>query len=141
MSEILIAPLATAVALLVSIALLRKAGVPEGRFVVCGFVVFGAALGILSALLWPSDLGVYVNIPGTAAGDWIYRFSIEHFGDPYSDQAHYSIPWILRIPQVYAMASPCLYVLIGFPVQRLANGIRRQGKDGLDSNHSDVRSG
>ncbi len=108
--------------------LFRRMGMPECRFVLYTFLIFGIALGLISAFLWPKDLGVYLNIPGTAAGDWIYRFSIEAFGNPHSDQAHYTIPWILRIPQVYAVASPMVYALIGMLIQLIYNRIRKRGK-------------
>jgi len=106
----------------------RCLGMPENRFVVYAFLIFGTVLGFASVFLWPADLGVYLNIPGTVVGDWIYRFAIETFGNPYSDQAHYSIPWILRVPQIYAVVSPVMYALIGMPVQFLYNRISMRGK-------------
>jgi hypothetical protein len=126
----LIPPLLAALALWAWILVLRRLGVPEGRVVILAFLSFGAVLGLVSALLWPMDLAVYLNLPGTAAGDWVYRFAIARFGDPHSDQAHYSIPWLLRIPQVYAGVTPVVFLLTGAPVQVLYHRLRRNGETG-----------
>jgi hypothetical protein len=106
-------------------------------------LLFGTALGLASVVLWPKDLGVYLNIPGTAAGDWVYRFSIEAFGNPHSDQAHYSIPWMMRVPQIHAVVSPILYLLPGIAVQWVYNRVRRveQRNEGLMARTGDWRRG
>ena len=129
MDGYLILPMLAAVFLFACAVLFRRAGMAADRFVVFTFLLFGIVLGFVSALLWPGDLGVYLNVPGTAAGDWLYRFSIERFGDPNSDQAHYSIPWIVRIPQIYAVVSPVVYLLIGVPIQILHNLIKKKPRE------------
>ncbi len=126
MDGYLILPILVALLLFGCAMLFRRMGMTENRFVILTFLIFGTALGLVSVFLWPGDLGVYLNVPGTAAGDWLYRFSIERFGDPTSDQAHYSIPWILRLPQVYAVVSPVVYALIGMPIQFFYNRIKRR---------------
>jgi hypothetical protein len=105
--------------------------------------LFGTVLGLASVFLWPKDLGVYLNIPGTAAGDWVYRFSIEAFGNPHSDQAHYSIPWMMRVPQIHAVVSPILYLLPGIAVQWVYNRVRRveQRNEGLMARTGDSAAG
>jgi len=50
-----------------------------------------------------------------------YNLSIQYFGDSSSPQAHYTIPWILRIPQVYVMASLILCGLVSLPLQWVSN--------------------
>ena len=72
-----------------------------------GFIAFGLAVGFLT--LWQfnhgSDSQLFLNIPSYFLGDGIYHLSIEYFGNPNSSQAHYTIPWILRVPQVYVLSS------------------------------------
>jgi hypothetical protein len=94
------------------------------RFVIMSFLLFGMALGLVSALLWPGDLSVYINVLGTAAGDWVYRAAIAWIGNPNSDQAHFTIPWLFRVPQVYAWISPLLYGAIGLACQLFYSRIR-----------------
>ena len=82
-------------------------------FIIC-FLVFGIGVGFVS--VWydnNTDTIFFFNIPGTLIGDGIYYRSIEVFGDPSSSQAHYSIPWVLRIPQVYVLASGLFWGLLG----------------------------
>jgi hypothetical protein len=129
MNAYLILPSLIALSLFVSAILFRRMGMAEDRFIVLVFLMFGAALGLVSAFLWPGDLGVYLNVPGTAAGDWIYRMAIAILGNPNSSQAHYSIPWILRIPQIHAVVSPAVYLLAGLPIQFVYNRIRRREKN------------
>jgi hypothetical protein len=124
----LILPILCFSSLGVCAVLFRRMGMPESRFVLYTFLIFGTLLGLISVFLWPKDLGVYLNFPGTAFGDWIYRFSIEVFGNSHSDQAHYTIPWIMRIPQVYAVVSPMVYALIGLLIQLIYNRIIGRGK-------------
>lgn len=79
-----------------------------------GFVAFGVATGFIA--VWfreHTDSLFLLNIPGTLLGDAVYRQSIRLFGDPHSPQAHYTIPWLLRIPQVYVPASLVFWGLIG----------------------------
>ena len=111
-------------------ALLRRFRVPKSRAVFLSFLIFGLATGMLAVALWPMDTSVYPNVLAAWAGDWIYVHAIEFIGDPHSDQAHYTIPWLLRVPQVYALASFILCGTLGMVTQWLYNrrpggGIRR----------------
>jgi hypothetical protein len=117
MTSSLILPVLSAGALLGLVFLFRRTGAPGNRFVIFSFLLFGVVLGLGSAFLWPQDLGVYLNVFGTAAGDWTYHAAIQLIGNPNSGQAHFTIPWIFRIPQVYAWVSPVLYGAIGWLVQ------------------------
>jgi len=126
MNFIWVLPLLSAGALFGLAVLFRRMGMPENRFVIISFLVFGIVLGLASALLWPQDPGVYLNILGTAAGDWFYHAAITLIGNPNSGQAHTTIPWILRIPQVYGWVSPLLYGAIGLPIQYFYSIVRKR---------------
>jgi hypothetical protein len=67
--------------------------------------------------LWPNDSSVLPNIFGVWLGDWIYRQAIAWMGNPYSAQAHETIPWIMRVPQVYVSASTGLCAAAGLALQ------------------------
>jgi hypothetical protein len=110
------------------VVLFRRWGVPEDRFVLASFLFFGMVVGMASTFLWPQDLGVYINIFGTSAGDWIYQTTIRLIGNPNSGQAHFTIPWIARVPQVYAWISPVIYGVIGISVQYGYWQIRKREK-------------
>ena len=70
--------------------------------ILLSFLIYGLLVGIFS-VWWRgvSDAIFVFNIPGVLLGDEVYSLSIFYLGDPNSPQAHYSILWILRIPQVY----------------------------------------
>jgi hypothetical protein len=78
------------------------------------FLLFGIIVG--SITLWfdkNTDSLFLLNIPGSLLGQAIYSGSIQLFGDPHSSQAHYTIPWILRIPQVDFLASLLFWGIAG----------------------------
>jgi hypothetical protein len=63
----------------------------------------------------------------------IYVVSIDLLGNPISDQAHYTIPWLLRIPQVCVPVSILFWGLLGLAIQVIRNALymktkRRAGK-------------
>jgi hypothetical protein len=99
------------------VLLLRKMRVPLERAIILGFLVFGAVTGMLAARAWPLDSSIYFNVFATYLGDQVYRLSIQYLGDASSPQAHYTIPWLLRIPQVYVIVSILLCGLVGLPPQ------------------------
>jgi len=103
------------------VLLLRKMGVSGKRAIILSFLVFGAVTGILTAWVWPIDSSVYFNFFASLLGDQVYNLSIQYFGDSSSPQAHYTIPWILRIPQVYVIASLILCGLVSLPLQWVHN--------------------
>ena len=70
------------------------------------FVIYGIVVSFLSVLWWNySNNLLILNIPGMLIGDEAYSLSIGLLGDPSSNQAHFTIPWILRIPQIYVPVS------------------------------------
>ena len=103
------------------VLLLRKMGVSGKRAITLSFLVFGAVTGILTAWVWPIDSSIYFNFFGSFLGDQVYHLSIQYIGNSRSSQAHYTIPWVLRIPQVYVMASIILCGLVSLPLQWVHN--------------------
>jgi hypothetical protein len=104
--------------------------------VLLGFLGYGVIVGLASIWWWHySDNVLPLNIPGTVLGDVVYRYSIEYLGDPYSGQAHFTVPWILRVPQVYAPVSAMVWGAVGMALQcvraliraRVARGARGAG--------------
>ena len=82
------------------------------------FVVYGLIVGFLTVWWWHySDNLFFPNIPAILLGDRAYSLSIDLLGDPSSAQAHYTIPWILRIPQVYVLASTTFWGFLGIVAQ------------------------
>lgn len=82
-------------------------------YIAC-FLLFGIGVGFVS--VWfdnNTDTVFLLNIPGTLIGEGIYSSSIKLFGDPSSNQAHYTIPWLLRVPQVFVLASGLFWGLLG----------------------------
>ena len=87
-----------------------------------GVLVYGIAVGLISAWWWHfSDNIFLLNIPGELLGYEVYELSIAILGDPGSPQAHYTIPWILRIPQVFVPVSTLLWGIIGVAIQMAYN--------------------
>jgi hypothetical protein len=103
------------------VSLLRTMGVSRKRAIILSFLVFGAVTGILTAWVWPIDSSIYFNLFASFLGDQVYNMSIQLFGDTSSPQAHYTIPWILRIPQVYVMTSIVVCGLVSLPLQWVYN--------------------
>lgn len=103
------------------IMILRKMQVSVKKAILLSFLVFGMVTGFLTAWVWPTDSSIYFNVFATLLGDQVYNLSIQYFGDMSSPQAHYTIPWILRIPQVYVIASIVLYGLVGLLLQLVYN--------------------
>ena len=118
---LLILPAIYGLVILGLIEVFRRMQVLSKKAILLGFVVFGIAIGLLTASLWPADSSFYFNVFGALLGDQVYALSIQYFGDIVSPQAHYTIPWILRIPQVYVITSIVLYGLVGLLFQLVYN--------------------
>ncbi len=115
--------------ILVLVLLLPKIGVPQTRAIILGFLIFGAVTGILTAWAWPLDSSIYFNLFATFLGDQLYNLSIQYLGDMHSSQAHYTIPWILRVPQVYVLTSTVVCGLVSLPFQWVYNRVATGGKE------------
>jgi hypothetical protein len=88
------------------------------------FLLYGICVGFLSLWWWNfSDNLFLLNIPGMLLGDILYDISIYLIGDPFSPQAHSTIPWVFRIPQVYVFVSILFWGIIGVIFERLRNYI------------------
>ena len=84
------------------------------KITITGFIIFGAVVGLTAVWFRQNTDAVFLlNIPGTWLGDAIYNLSVRLFGDPNSSQAHYTIPWLLRIPQVYVPVSILFWGILG----------------------------
>jgi len=91
-----------------------------------GFLAYGVIVGLLSAWWWGiSDNVFFPNIPGMLLGDLVYNLSIKYIGDPHSSQAHYTIPWILRIPQVYVPVSVLFWGVMSLAIRAAIGRTRR----------------
>jgi hypothetical protein len=107
------------------VKVLHKIGLSGRKRIFLSFLIFGIVTGIMVARTWPKEAGIYFNIFTVFFGDLIYEFSIQYLGDISSPQAHYTIPWFLRVPQVYVLASVVLWVSLGLLVQAIYN--RKKG--------------
>jgi len=125
---LLILPAIYGLVILGLIVVFRQMQVPPKKAVLIGFLVFGTAIGFFAAWLWPADSSFYLNIFPALLGDQVYNLSIQHFGHMISPQAHYTIPWILRIPQVYVITSIVLYGLVGLLLQLIYNRWTERGR-------------
>ncbi len=105
------------------IVVFRKMQIASKKAILLAFLVFGTVMGFFTAWLWPADSSSYFNFFPAVLGDQVYNLSIQHFGDIISPQAHYTIPWILRVPQVYVITSIIAYGLIGLLLQLIYNGV------------------
>ena len=100
------------------------------RIILIGFILYGIAVGFISVWFRQNTDSVFLlNIPGTLLGDAVYGFSINFLGDPHSSQAHFTIPWILRIPQVYVPVSIFFWGLLS-AVILVTYGKFRKGRKG-----------
>jgi len=66
-------------------------------------------------VIWPKDpFYIFIlNAPALCLGDLVYNSLISFFGNPSSPQAHYTIPWMFRIPQIYFFTSIVFWFIIG----------------------------
>lgn len=103
------------------IAVLRKVGVPGRLATLVSLLAFGVGMGLAAAWLWPLDTAAVVNMPASLLGDRLYVWTIALFGDPHSPQAHYTTPWIFRVPQVYVLASVLIWGTFGLIIQLIHN--------------------
>ncbi|MFC1802851.1 hypothetical protein ACFL0D_02670 [Thermoproteota archaeon] len=92
--------------------------------ILLGLTSYGLVVGFLSSWWWQiSDNPFLLNIPGVILGDTVYELSIQLFGVPFSPQANSTIPWVLRVPQVYIPVSVIVWFLCGLLIQALYNKV------------------
>lgn len=110
---------------LMLVLLLYKLGVRERYMIFTGFAVFGLLAGTFSGLVEHREGLMISNILGVCLGDEVSSYAINHLGDPYSPQAHYTIPWAFRIPQVYLFTSLVSYSIVGLVIQAAYNMFKK----------------
>lgn len=101
--------------------LLRRFRIFSRTGILVGCLCGGVVAGCLAVLVWPADSVTLVNLPGVLMGDFVYHAAIRLIGDPSSSQAHFTIPWLFRVPQVYLSVSLVLWGLVGVVVQLITN--------------------
>lgn len=105
-------------------AALRRVGVSRGRAVFLSFLVFGTSTGLLLTDTYPSEGTWVFNVYSAWAGEWVYGWATGYFGAG-SPAPHYSVPWPLRIPQVFLVASFVLWGGLGAVIQVGYNRVKR----------------
>lgn len=100
---------------------LRRIGIRDRTAIFAGFTMFGLLSGLLATLYGHHEGQGIFNIIGVPLGEEVYSYSIDHFGNPDSGHAHYTIPWILRIPQICFFTSTIIFSLIGLIIQLIYN--------------------
>ncbi|NOZ58177.1 MAG: hypothetical protein GXO66_01145 [Euryarchaeota archaeon] len=108
---------------------LRRMGIFPRWEIALSFLIFGGGAGLLAAWVWPGEACVLLNVFAVFLGDEVYRLAILHLGDISSPQAHYTIPWILRIPQVYVVVSVAFWGLVGLLLQSAFSRRKRPPAD------------
>ena len=103
------------------VVILSGLGVPSKWRILSGFLIFGIAAGMLATWQWPSDIIFMYNFPAAFLGNEGYVRSIQYLGDPYASNAHETIPWFLRIPQIFVIVSVVFWGLTGVLVQLAIN--------------------
>ena len=96
-------------------------GISAEKRISLSFLLFGTVTGLLVAWTWPGDLAVRINYVTVFLGDEVYHVATLYIGDASSSQAHYTIPWILRVPQVYVVVSIIFWSLLGAVIQFVYN--------------------
>jgi len=120
MITLLFWPLIYAAIISILILVLHEIGVAKRRVLFASFTLFGILLGLAAALRGLGETAHMIN-PGGLWGEEMYEFFIWHIGDPHSAFAHYTIPWALRIPQIFLFTSAIAWGLIGALAQLIYN--------------------
>ncbi|MFA4837245.1 MAG: hypothetical protein WC749_14410, partial [Dehalococcoidia bacterium] len=111
---------------IVALALLfRGLGMSKRQIIFASFAAFGLLSGLMLASSKSSEGLQMVNIIGENLGERIYEFSIDHFGNPHSSNAHYTIPWLLRLPQVRLFTSVVPLSFLGLLAQLVYNRVKK----------------
>lgn len=100
---------------------LRLCRFPRRYLLLTGFTLFGIIAGAMALIYSRCDSSVLFNLPAVLLGEGLYGLTINIFGDPGSAQAHYTIPWLFRIPQVIPFVSVLFWGLLGLVGQIIFN--------------------
>jgi hypothetical protein len=82
------------------------------------FILVGIFVGWISAT-GGGEAAFAWNPLGVLLGDWVYHYTITNYGDPHSAMAHYTIPWIARIPQIYLLCTLVIYGSVGIMAETI----------------------
>jgi hypothetical protein len=93
--------------------------------ILASFLIYGLTVGVLCVWWWGNNLILLFNIPGVVLGDKVYSLAIDRLGDISSPYAHYTIPWVFRVPQIYVPVSIVLWGLVGLSLQLVYNRVRK----------------
>jgi hypothetical protein len=99
----------------------HKLRIFQKKRILLSFLITGIITGFLIVWLWLYDVIILINPFVAFIGSEVYQLSIFHLGDPNSSQAHFTIPWFLRIPQVYFLTSILVWGFIGLFIQLVNN--------------------
>jgi len=88
-------------------------------------LVLGIIIGLVSIWVWPCGLVPLLNVIGKIVGDELYGGVLAHFGNPPAQQVSLVVPWLLRIPKIYALTSFLLCALAGTVTQIIVNTKRK----------------
>ncbi|MCS6768434.1 MAG: hypothetical protein RMJ59_04985 [Candidatus Nitrosocaldus sp.] len=83
------------------------------------FIVYGVVIGLVSIRVRPWDPMYVINTVPLLIGDVIYSYSTRHIGDPSSPDAHHTVPWICRVPQIYLFTSTGFWGMVGMVLEYL----------------------
>lgn len=120
-----------AVIIAIIIFALRKIRIVKDSAIFNGFALFGILTGFLTAFGFIDEYKTLLNIPGVLLGDEIYGYYRQYLvPDPFSNFARFDVPWMLRSPQIYLLASAVIWSLVGFISQLLHRLIRKQSTGG-----------
>lgn len=103
-----------------------------GRALFLCYAVYGLAIGMPTvAWLERGTETVLFDIPGQLLGQAARGWAVRTIGDSQSDHAAYTVPWILREPQVHVPASVLAWSAIGLVLwwwlDSVASSVRRRG--------------
>jgi len=101
--------------------LLKLCRLPRRYRLASGFLLFGIIAGAMALIYSGYDSSVLFNLPAVLLGEGVYGLSIDLFGNPHSAHAHYTIPWLFRIPQVIPFVSVLFWGLLGLFGQIIFN--------------------
>ena len=105
--------------------LLQKRQIMPRTRILATSLVLGIIIGLVSIWVWPFGLVPLLNVIGKIVGDELYRVVLAYFGNPPAQQVSLVVPWLLRIPKIYALTSFLLFALAGTVTQIIVNTKRK----------------
>ena len=116
------------VVILVLAFALHRLGIGRTQVIFSSVALFGILSGTLAALHELGEAEILYNTLGVDLGYDVYDLSIDRLGNPHSAYAHYTIPWALRIPQVFLFTSSVVWSLLGLLLQLTVNLVAKPAR-------------